>query len=167
MQSLSEFGNDAKLTSAAEGIEARDTIQRHLDRLEKKNLMKIDKSSCTWPCIWVRTISRISTGWRMNGFESNPMDEGLRILVDEKWDMSWQCALAPKKSNFMVLKEAWPAGQGVWSSSPLLCFCETTLGVLCLALGPLTKERHGPVGVSEKGHKNNQRAGVPLPWGKT
>lgn len=84
MQSLSEFGNDAKLTSAAEGIEARDTIQGHLDRLEKKNLMKFDKSSCTWPCIWVRTISRISTGWRMNGFESNPMDEGLRILVDEK-----------------------------------------------------------------------------------
>lgn len=34
MQTLSEFGNDTKLTSAAEGTEGRDTIQRHLDRLE-------------------------------------------------------------------------------------------------------------------------------------
>lgn len=87
MQTLSGFGNDTKLTSAAEGIEARDTIQRHLDRLEKcvqGNLVKFNKSNCTWSCIWVRTISRISTGWRMNGFESSPMDEDLGILVDEK-----------------------------------------------------------------------------------
>lgn len=48
-------------------------------------------------------------------------------------------------------------------SPPLVCFCETALGVLCPALGPLAQERQGTFGVSpEKGHKNNQRAGVPL-----
>lgn len=51
---------------------------------------------------------------------------------------------------------------------PLVYFCETALGVLCPALGPLAQERQGTFGVSpEEGHKNNQRAGVPLPWGRT
>lgn len=55
-------------------------------------------------------------------------------------------------------------GQQVKGCSPLLCFSGIALEVLCPALGPLAQERHGLVGVSpEKGHKNDQRAGVPIP----
>jgi len=37
-------------------------------------------------------------------------------------------------------------------------------GVLRPALEPSAKKRHGPAGVGpEEGHKNDQRAGTPLP----
>jgi len=52
-------------------------------------------------------------------------------------------------------------------SASLLCSGETPSGVLCPPLEPSAQDRHGPVGVGpEEGHKNNQRAGTPLVWGK-
>jgi len=52
-------------------------------------------------------------------------------------------------------------------SAPLLGSDETPPGVLYPALEPSEQEKHGPVGAGpEEGHKNDLRAGTPLPWGK-
>jgi len=49
----------------------------------------------------------------------------------------------------------------------LLCSAVTQPGVLCPALEPPVQETPRPVGVGpEEGHRNDERAGTPLLWGK-
>jgi len=47
------------------------------------------------------------------------------LLVDEKLNMTWQCALTAQKANHILdcIKEAWPAGQEreFCPSAPLWC----------------------------------------------
>jgi len=87
----------------------------------------------------------------------------LRVLVDEKLDMTRQCALATQKASCILgcIKRSMSSKsrQGILP----LCSLETPPGVLRPALETSTQERHGTVGAgSEKGHKNDPRAGAPL-----
>ena len=78
------------------------------------------------------------------------------------------CAHSPEGQPYPGLHQKQHGQQVERGDSALLrCSGETPPGVLNPALEPSAQERHGAVGAGpEEGHKNDQRAGTPLRWGK-
>ncbi|GAB0189158.1 hypothetical protein GRJ2_001381100 [Grus japonensis] len=72
---LSKFADGTKLCGVVDMLEGRDAIQRDLDRLE-----------------------RLGREW----IESSPEEKDLGVLVDKKFNMSQQCALATQKANHVL-----------------------------------------------------------------
>jgi len=78
---FNEFADYNKLSGVANTSEGWDAIQRDLDKLEKRvhvNLMRFNKAKCR--------VLRMVLG--------QPL-----VLVDDKLDMTWQCALAAQEAN--------------------------------------------------------------------
>ena len=78
------------------------------------------------------------------------------------------CPLSPESQLHSELhqKKCGQQGEG-GDPAPLLCAGESSLGVLCPNVESSVQERHGPVGAcTEKGHKNDPRAGTPLLQGQ-
>jgi len=149
------------MSGAVDMPEGQDAIHRDLEKLEK------------WACVnkGKRKVLYMDLGnlWNQyrlenEGKESSVVKKDLGVLVDEKLDMTQQCALTAQKdkcSQLGFIKKSMASR----SSEGILPLCSTLVrplhGLLYPALEPSAQGRHGPVGVGpEEGHKSGQRSGT-------
>jgi len=109
---LRNFVDDIKLIGTVDMLEGNDAIHKGLNRLEEWACpMKFNKAKCKVVHLSEGNPQdqyRLEDEWIWN----SPVEKDVRILVDEKLDMSWQRALKPRRPtvSWAAPRKAWPAG---------------------------------------------------------
>ncbi|CAM5146443.1 unnamed protein product [Natator depressus] len=98
---LSKFADDTKMEGEVDTLEGRYRVQSDLNKLEdwdKRILLRFHKDKCRVLHLERKNPMhhyRLGTDW----LSSSSAEKDLGITVDEKLDMSQQCALIAKKAN--------------------------------------------------------------------
>ncbi|CAM4368098.1 unnamed protein product [Caretta caretta] len=154
---LSKFADDTKLGGVVDMVAGRDRKQWDLDKLEdwaKRNLMRFNKDKCRVLHLGRKNPMhhyRLGTEW----LGSISEEKDLGVTVDEKLDMTQQCALVAKKANGIlrcICKGHSEQIEGL-DHSPLFDIGEASSGVLCPVLGPTLQEGCGKIGVQRRATK--------------
>jgi len=100
-----KFADYTKLSGEVDTLEGRGTLQEDLDRLQdwaNKNLMKFDKDKCMVLHLGKHNPGvqhRLGSAW----LGSSSVERDLAVLVDNKLNMSEQCAAAVAKQATKML----------------------------------------------------------------
>ncbi|GAB0185453.1 hypothetical protein GRJ2_001010600 [Grus japonensis] len=120
--------------------------------------MKFNKVKCK--VLHVGQAHSLGREW----IESSPVEKDLGVLIDEKLNMSWQCADQKANHNLGCIKRSVTSRlrEGILPlystfARPHLKHC------VQLCTESPVKDRHGAVGANpEEDQKDDQRAGAPL-----
>ncbi|RMC14792.1 hypothetical protein DUI87_06968 [Hirundo rustica rustica] len=161
---LSKSADDMKWCNAVDTTEGWDAILRDLDKFEKwahENLV-ISKSKCK--------VLHLGKGnhWCQNGLadevtEGSPGEKHLGALVDEKLEMSQQCALAAQKANRILGCIRSVASRLREVSVPVCPSLIVPHLQYWVQFRPLSRGKMWALWcVFRGGHEHNQKDGAPL-----